>query len=85
MKNVSVYIGRKSWFFIGVTLWLFLATPLMAAPVDYEATIKSLLKQRCASCHGALKQEADLRLDAGALIPPEIRSEILNRIASNDE
>lgn len=57
----------------------------MAAPVDYEATIKPLLKQRCASCHGALKQEADLRLDAGALIPPEIRSEILNRVASNDE
>jgi len=57
----------------------------MAAPIDYEATIKPLLKQRCASCHGALKQEADLRLDAGALIPPEIRSEILNRVASNDE
>lgn len=32
----------------------------MAAPVDYKATIKPLLKQRCASCHGALKQEADL-------------------------
>jgi len=85
MKNVILYVGRKSWFFIRVALCLFLATPLMAAPVDYEATIKPLLKQRCVSCHGVLKQEANLRLDAGALIPTEMRSEILKRVASNDE
>lgn len=65
--------------------WCGSATRTFAAPIDYERDIKPLLKQRCASCHGALKQEAGLRLDAGALIPPKIRSEILKRVASNDE
>jgi hypothetical protein len=36
--------------------------------VDYLRDVKPLLKQRCVSCHGALKQKAKLRLDAGALI-----------------
>ncbi|MFN9041935.1 MAG: c-type cytochrome domain-containing protein, partial [Planctomyces sp.] len=30
--------------------------------------IKPLLKSRCYACHGALKQEAGLRLDTGSLI-----------------
>ena len=85
MKNTSHCVGRMFWLSVGIALSLIQAASLVAAPVDYEATIKPLLKQRCASCHGALKQEADLRLDAGALIPPEIRSEILKRVASNDE
>ena len=34
-----------------------------AASVDYLKQIKPLLKERCFSCHGALKQEAGLRLD----------------------
>ncbi len=37
-----------------------------AAEVDYESQIKPLLKARCYACHGALKQEAGLRLDTGA-------------------
>ncbi len=36
--------------------------------VDYEREIKPLLLQKCASCHGALKQNSGLRLDAGELI-----------------
>ena len=30
----------------------------------YSAQIKPLFRARCFSCHGALKQEADLRLDS---------------------
>lgn len=82
-NSFSADIG--AWLFIGVAIFSWVSTPLLAAHVDYEATIKPLLKQRCAPCHGALKQEADLRLDAGALIPQEIRSEILHRVASNDD
>ena len=36
--------------------------------VDYEREIKPLLFQKCAACHGALKQSSGLRLDAGELI-----------------
>ena len=34
--------------------------------VDYEKDIKPLLKERCYTCHGSLKQKADLRLDTAA-------------------
>ncbi|WP_437185238.1 DUF1553 domain-containing protein [Planctomicrobium sp. SH668] len=36
--------------------------------VDYLKEIKPLLKERCFSCHGALKQEAGLRLDTAELM-----------------
>ena len=36
--------------------------------VDYEREIKPLLFQKCAACHGALKQNSGLRMDAGELI-----------------
>lgn len=41
-------------------------TSLPALAVDYEKDIKPLLKERCYTCHGALKQKADLRLDTAA-------------------
>ena len=70
---------------------------LAAAPVDYERQIKPVLKARCYSCHGALKQESGLRLDTGALIrkggengaglaalkPGD--SQLLKRVAHQDE
>jgi len=37
------------------------------AEVDYLKEIKPLLHERCYACHGALKQEAGLRLDTAAL------------------
>ncbi len=40
----------------------------LGADVDYERDIKLLLREKCAACHGALKQEAGLRLDAAKLI-----------------
>lgn len=39
-----------------------------AEPVDYNRQVKPLLKQRCYACHGALKRQANLRLDTGDLI-----------------
>jgi hypothetical protein len=36
--------------------------------VDYLKQIKPILRERCFSCHGALKQEADLRLDTVAML-----------------
>lgn len=46
-----------------------LARPVWAEDaVDYARTIKPVLKARCFACHGALKQQAGLRLDSVALI-----------------
>ena len=36
--------------------------------VDYLTEIKPLLRDKCFSCHGSLKQEGGLRLDAASLI-----------------
>jgi len=36
--------------------------------IDYEQHIKPLLEVRCYACHGALRQQSGLRLDAAALI-----------------
>ena len=38
-----------------------------ADPVDYVQDVKPILSRRCYSCHGALKQKNDLRLDTAAL------------------
>lgn len=35
--------------------------------VDYTRDVKSIFRERCYACHGALKQEAGLRLDTGSL------------------
>jgi hypothetical protein len=56
-----------------------------AAVVDYEKDIKPLLKERCVSCHGSVKQKGDLRLDAGALIDKSIHADLLERVTSHDE
>lgn len=47
-------------------LWSFALSA--AEPVDYGREIKPFLKARCYACHGALKQNSGLRLDAGRLI-----------------
>jgi hypothetical protein len=55
---------------------LSLLACLLAAPaplrggdtVDYLRDVKPVLKQRCFACHGALKQQAKLRLDSVALM-----------------
>ncbi len=47
---------------------VFSTHALAAPPPDYLRDIKPLLSQKCGSCHGAVTQEAGLRLDAGTLI-----------------
>ena len=54
-------------------LFLFLTVGLAcgvqaADDVKYQGAIKPLFAEKCSACHGALKQEAGLRLDAGVLI-----------------
>ncbi|WP_419192956.1 DUF1553 domain-containing protein [Kolteria novifilia] len=65
-------------------------------PTDYLSGVKPLLRERCFSCHGALKQEGGLRLDTVALmiqggdsgatiVPGDAReSYLLARLAAND-
>src|SRR5437868_4163167 len=46
-------------------LALFVPSPALAAdPVDYLRDVKPILRERCFSCHGALKQKGKLRLDS---------------------
>ncbi|HET6426552.1 MAG TPA: DUF1549 domain-containing protein, partial [Planctomycetaceae bacterium] len=47
---------------------LLSVAPVAAAeePVDYLRQVKPVLVARCVACHGALKQEANLRLDTAA-------------------
>ncbi|MCA9009118.1 MAG: DUF1549 domain-containing protein, partial [Planctomycetaceae bacterium] len=45
-----------------------LAVLMAQTPVDYLRDVKPILQHRCYACHGALKQEAGLRLDTGELI-----------------
>jgi hypothetical protein len=83
-----------------LSLAAVLAAPIIgvaADPVDYRRDVKPILQERCYACHGALKQQAKLRLDSGALVlkggtggpvvapgkPAE--SELLTRVASKDD
>ena len=64
--------------------------------VDYDRDIKPVLKAKCYSCHGALKQEAGLRVDtvelmhkggdSGTAINPDdlLQSLILERVSAPD-
>jgi hypothetical protein len=47
-------------------LLFFLPAIAVAEPVDYARQVKPLLAGRCYTCHGALKQQAGLRLDTVA-------------------
>ncbi len=39
-----------------------------AEPADYVRDVKPLLRSRCVACHGPIRQEAGLRLDAAKLV-----------------
>jgi mono/diheme cytochrome c family protein len=81
-----------------VVAWLaLLAVVASADAVDYLKDIKPLLKNRCSSCHGSLKEKAGLRLDAGKLIHAGAKgdpvvtpgnpgeSEMIRRVLTRDE
>lgn len=71
-------------------------TSLRVAGVDYAKEIKPLLRERCYSCHGALKQKKDLRLDTvaamlkgsseGPVVVPNNpgQSRIIKRVTATD-
>ena len=53
---------------ITATLLLTAIAPAAAAEPDYSRDIKPLLRAKCYACHGAVRQKAGLRLDAGQLV-----------------
>lgn len=69
---------------LALSVLLAPASLAVAAP-DYAKDIKPLLRERCVSCHGSVKQKGDLRLDAGALIEKSVHSDLLERVTSHDE
>jgi len=86
--------------FCGGLLILFLTVQVCAAEESadhYLRGVKPTLKERCVACHGALKQEAGLRLDTAqailrggasgpAAVPQDpVASLILRRVESKDE
>lgn len=95
-----VVIAACGWRgFLLATVWFCLgdSSVLQSSPPDYRRDIKPILEKRCYSCHGRLKQKADLRLDAGflvlkggkdgpAAIPGDSRaSKLIQRITASDE
>jgi len=80
-----------------LTWWLVPPALLLAADdVDYGRDVRPILKDRCYSCHGGLKQKAKLRLDTGESIRrggasgPAVRpgragdSLLIERVSSTD-
>src|SRR5262245_56031129 len=53
---------------VAVVLLLSALPPAAAAEPTYLRDIKPLLKTKCYACHGAVRQKAGLRLDAGQLV-----------------
>jgi len=85
-----ILLGAIAW--LGSVSLGFSADP----SVDYLTQVKPLLKARCYSCHGALKQKSGLRLDtvelmlqgseSGAVIERDAakQSELIARVATSD-
>ena len=65
----SSFFVRSQKCLVAVVTMLWIGNDIVAAeePVDYRTQIKRVLRERCFACHGALKQEAGLRLDSAAL------------------
>ena len=60
---------RKSRLYLPLSITLCAVSSVSAqSKVDYLRDIKPLLKQRCSSCHGPLKQRSGLRVDSVQLM-----------------
>ncbi len=57
---------RSMW--LVVLVMMPCARCVQADDIDYIRDIKPILKARCYACHGAFKQEAELRLDTAASV-----------------
>jgi mono/diheme cytochrome c family protein len=62
------FLPRNSWLLGGVLLLGSLGVLPGAEPIDYLRDVKPIFTRKCTSCHGALKQKGQLRLDAASLI-----------------
>src|SRR5689334_16054650 len=63
VKDWQMTCGKRICGAIIALLMAAIASSASADGVNYEQHIKPVLRNRCYACHGALKQEADLRLD----------------------
>ena len=85
------------WMFAMAWLGLLVQPGRGDDSIDYARQIKPILRERCYSCHGSLKQESGLRLDTVALMKrggrsgPVIQpgdpagSELIQRVTHEDE
>ncbi|WP_339613407.1 DUF1553 domain-containing protein [uncultured Rubinisphaera sp.] len=64
MPHLSLYL---SGLIVGLFI-SFTAQCSLAGDIDYLTDIKPLLESKCYSCHGVLKQEAELRLETRVLM-----------------
>jgi hypothetical protein len=83
-------------FLCGMLVVCWSAVGMCADPVDYVHDVKPILAEKCYACHGALRQESNLRLDLAALMQeggdsgPAIvpgkadDSELIARVATSD-
>ncbi len=62
------FLSRKFSLMPLLTIVILYSQTAVHADEFYEREIKPLLKTKCWACHGPLKQESGLRLDAGTLI-----------------
>ncbi len=89
---------RALWFVVLLYFALFTRTPILAEEHElYLKSVKPVLQARCFACHGALKQEANLRLDTAislrtggesghAILPGEVsKSLLVQRVTAHDE
>ncbi|MFV0443092.1 MAG: c-type cytochrome domain-containing protein, partial [Planctomycetaceae bacterium] len=63
--------GRGDWRLngsLGLSVAIVLAAAGWSFAADYRRDVLPLLATKCVSCHGPVKQEAGLRLDAGSLV-----------------
>lgn len=67
-------LSRRLELLAGFAAVAFATAPLQAQAttpgkrVDYLRDVKPIFKERCFACHGALKQEGNLRLDTAAMM-----------------
>ena len=85
------------WFLAVAIVPLATASLVAADPVDYVRDVKPILRERCFSCHGALKQKGKLRLDTvaamkiggkdGPVVKPgdAAGSVLFDRVSDSDE
>ena len=97
-SRMDLLVRTALWLVaVAVMPWLVSDVTVAEEPIDYLKQIKPVLRERCFACHGALKQEAGLRLDSAALAikggesgavikPGDVEASLLlKRITATDE